>query len=88
MNKTLLSLLSFIVMWLGQLLWLVESSYVFDVYRMFQFDKGAAHFGSQRAAVNLFAATLSTINLPSLSQYILVAPVEHFNQTLLEQVCS
>jgi hypothetical protein len=87
MDRALLSILSLILMWLGQVLLLVESAHVFDVYRMFQYDKGTAHFGSQRAAVNLFAATLATMKLSSLSQYILVVPIEHFNQSILEQVC-
>jgi hypothetical protein len=86
MDRALLSILSLILMWLGQVLLLVESAHVFDVYRMFQYDKGTAHFGSQRAAVNLFAATLATMKLSSLSQYILVVPIEHFNQSILEQV--
>jgi hypothetical protein len=87
-NKALLSLLSFVIMCLSQhLIPLVESAHVFEVYRMFQYDKGPLHFGSQRTVINLFAATLSTlVKLDTLSQYVIILPLEHFNHSVLEQV--
>lgn len=70
------------------ILGLSAGSRLFDVYRLFQFDQGAAQFGSRRSVTDQLAATTS-VNSEKLSKFILLIQAEEFIQTpdLIQRVC-
>jgi len=52
----------------------------FDVYRLLQYDKGTAQFGSRRVLTDQLAAT-TNVKSDKLSKYIIVAKLEEFITT-------
>eukprot|EP01121_Diplochlamys_sp_Union-15-3_P016228 TRINITY_DN5482_c0_g5_i1.p1 TRINITY_DN5482_c0_g5~~TRINITY_DN5482_c0_g5_i1.p1 ORF type:complete len:264 (+),score=56.89 TRINITY_DN5482_c0_g5_i1:73-792(+) len=78
---SLVSLISFILMTLVP----IEGAFVFDVYRMFQYDKASVPMGSQRTSLNLLATTLHS-RMDTLSRYIVVASYDQLNETIFTQL--
>jgi hypothetical protein len=55
--------------------------YSFDVFRMIQYDKAGAPFGSQRTSVSLQAVSISA----DIARKMVVAPYEQVDVTLIEE---
>jgi len=56
--------------------------YTFDVFRMIQYDKAGATFGTQRSNVALQAVSLSS----DIARKMVVVHYEHLNLTLIEEI--